>query len=480
MSSILAHQGSGSPKNRRRRVGHGGSTNTSGWLGGSSQSTTVEEGGTNVQLSSAQSDVGKHNASTNESGTNPYIEDGDYYDDSDGQIGGVHGNNNVNNEKNIYKGSCSFGQFVLNPCLCICLSMKSFFVQTLYRRYLRTLIYRAKLLRNIILKGRRSSHYYQQMGYSSQQQHKRQQNQQRFDVWIDLLLLLSAMISFSVFVSYLLPPLSFFSKSTRRRGLSPTPPTSCGIFYSCHRQLGRPYTDMNVDNLEILIPKYDINYEYDPGGWMYRRQFWLPSPPEDSMLMTFGSSSQLNDEPRSAEPDYGDIAYTPVLSANTTGSAIGVREISPDDRESYEKFRNGIIKDFFAHPVPQAHLTAEDLEDTILECKRPNWYYTYNPNCNSFHDNHMEIDYNIDNTFAAVVPPSSESKGQKGKNNSKIGDGFEEKSSASLGGGTYEINDQVLDSFYIRYAMCPSLFLCRFSHLGFSHYFLSRNFCGSP
>ena len=455
----------GSPTSRRRRVigGGGGGSNdkssssSSQWMVDDEPSSSTPVAG--IGLSSTTESPGLRNPNTIGS-SNPYIEEGDYYDDD------ISDNHDTPVVASNYKISTSKKIYLFKSLSSLCLRIK---FQLL------------RISHNVFNENPSTNNCgleFLSFGTSQRQtttrrqrihHHRHDYNWKRepVDEWIDIILLVSVFLSFGIFVWMFALPMVFtiipMSSST-------TTGQQRSYYFRPHSQLGRPSTDRNVNNLPILIPRYDINVKFDAGGWLYHRQFYIPEPPpnahQDIIDTAYYKQQTGSEEPwASSTPDYGEIKYQPLPvpaayeesnspnDLSPSSSSSFVRVINPMDYNEYEKYRNKIIKPSFDHPVPQNHLTNEDIEDTVLECKRPSWIYLYRPNCNIFHDVHIETDYNLDYTYASVIPPKTippQGVVKKKKAQEQEDEDEESNQDEAFSRGTFEINDQVTDSFYIR------------------------------
>ncbi len=195
----------------------------------------------------------------------------DYYDD--GSDSDSKGNRGFHDEK-MYRSSCSFGQFVLNPCHCLFQYGQSFLM-----RVRRKWNFRSMLLVPLS-KGKHK--------------HKRQRHGKDM-AWIDLSLL-GGMVTFSLVTLYV-----FLH----------------WIFPISHSVGRRPATDDHVNRIPLLLPSLDFQrWKVDIGGWQFFHHFFLP---ENNLLQDDISIDSDYDEiefvgrfgkPRVVRPDEAQVVET--------------------------------------------------------------------------------------------------------------------------------------------------------------------------
>ena len=282
----------------------------------------------------------------------PQPEEEDYYtdsdDDDDGNEKGHH-----NDKKKRVSATCSFGQFVLNPCLCC--------FQTLQQCYFRS--------RQIIVVRIQGSHD----GKGRRQRRRHHQLSTTKHRWDQIDLILIVGISLSVLASfyYLFPSFAsimFSSTSTIRRR------------YSDDNYWGiRAWIDDEVNHLPILIPSFDrskrrtssINENDDIGGWRFvQRPIFKPSQPVDI-----------------GQPDRNNLLFY-----GTFGKTRIVHQHSIDS-DPIAAIQYNITNPKIRREVAQSNMYAEQLEDTPTKCRRVNWKMLYHPTCNEIHTLALDRDY---------------------------------------------------------------------------------------
>jgi hypothetical protein len=386
-------------------------------------------------------------------------------------------------DKKIYKKSFRFGSFVLNPCRFVIATIvpslsssfpsrrnqQNFLVRTF--QYFQVTSWSS--VQSLFSTNHKNSSFLSTSPFITNPRRKRNARQVHFrNWWFDVVVRVAVVVLCLYFVLPRLLGRLFLSSSSessktslsrrrqqqRRESSSLLPPRP---------QLGRPTSDDMVNALEIVIPRFAINYEHDLGGWRSHRTFWMPPPPpppvpppptpppspksledkenEDEEQDEDGTNE--NDSDTSEEEyesdsydydtehvkvaeeawafspthhDYHGIAYTHLGSG-------GMRHIPSWDDALYELYRESIMQHQGNH-VSASELTNEDLEDELSEngCRRPNWLFQYSPTCNDIHGLHMETDFQ-------KVPAQEESTAERsGTKNALLKD------------------ENDLDSFYIR------------------------------
>ena len=189
--------------------------------------------------------------------------------------------------------------------------------------------------------------------------------------------------------------------------------------YSFRRRghFGRPDTDDIVNQLQIVIPRIGNNSPQDLGSWLNPRKFWSPPPiyeffnEEEDYQYNPSERDDSEESWNSDEPDYGGLDY------RTLPHGVEFRLIDGDDAKKYESYRHVTLK--HQGRYASEDYTDEDLEDTKQACRRPNWMFLYRPSCNSVHEQHLELDASMEKV--------------------------------EHDGAGHAPDDQVLDTFYIRY-----------------------------
>lgn len=164
---------------------------------------------------------------------------GDYYDDNDESDSDVKGNRGSHDER-MYGSACSLGQFVLNPCRCLCrCGHKGWMRITRYWNYSTSILPLSKT-------------------WHKQQRHTKAINTVDF-------FLVGAIVTFSLVSLYCLLPIP-----NLERRLMPH----------------RPPTDHHVNRIPLILPCFDFQkWNLDIGGWQFFHHFFLPkSPLEDEEL----------------------------------------------------------------------------------------------------------------------------------------------------------------------------------------------------
>ena len=263
-----------------------------------------------------------------------------YFDDDDDDDKG----HRQDNEDRIFKGSCSLGQFVLNPCLCLFLSVVSCINrwQTLRKRK----------------KGFALSH------------------KNKFNSTHIALLFVSTIAFF------------FWSFS-----LKSSPSTF----------LGRPHTDEHVDRIPITIGVFEFDETTDIGGWKRTRRFFKPrsflnasaSEPDFGGLSTVSIGTATINSAVATNQDHASIAFeydnSGLLRSN--GLLLSPRRlIHPhDEKLAAEYWEEANKNDPHLHSYD---LHPEDLQDREATCRSPSWAKRYYPQCNSIHEIPFFRDHN--------------------------------------------------------------------------------------
>ncbi|CAJ1942930.1 unnamed protein product [Cylindrotheca closterium] len=223
------------------------------------------------------------------------VPNGDYFDDSDEE------------KDKTYDGACAMGQFFLNPCLCIFMSV----------RYLR----------------RRCSHRKNQSSH--------QAISKEVEIWDVLYIIVGTILVYFC--------LLFFARRRRHGGSSI-----------------RPATDSDLGRMNIRIPNLDIGAsKIDVGGWLFFRQFAMPSTPIDPT-----QPNRLFD----FEGKFGDAR----------------KILSSDEKAAKKNWNEKILS---KKSLRKYYEFSADLEDQENECRRPNWTHLYKPNCNSMHEIDILADF---------------------------------------------------------------------------------------
>lgn len=141
------------------------------------------------------------------------IPNGDYYDDSD------------DDKEKMYNDACAIGQFFLNPCLCIFMSL----------RYLRH-----RCLRRL---KNSSNHRFGNRSKSNE-----------IEIW--------DIVGVIVGITLVYFSLRFFARRWRGSRIRPT-------------------TNYELNRINVRIPSLDYSGSKDIGGWLHFRRFAIPSQPID-------------------------------------------------------------------------------------------------------------------------------------------------------------------------------------------------------
>jgi hypothetical protein len=277
------------------------------------------------------------NSGRNSSGSKDY-----YYEDPDEDDAKGH----RRDEDRIFKDSCSFGQFVLNPCLCLFSATVS-----CTKRCYRPLKTRIDISSG---RGRRKK-------------------------FLLLLPLKFATITIFLALSTKFPALD-------RRLLFSSPPP-----------LGRPLTDEALDQMPIQIPVFDFEGR-DIGGWNHIRRFFRPTAFLDTSTTEpdFGGLNVhifQNPKDGAITDNNGDAGN----HINGEGRMLSnellahTRLIHPDDATLASKYWEQLTEhDPYIHSYD---MSTEDLQDRKQKCRSPNWAKQYNPNCNLMHELALGEDY---------------------------------------------------------------------------------------
>ena len=277
-----------------------------------------------------------------------------YYDDSDDDANDKD-HSHRHDEERIFKGSCSFGKFVLNPCLCLFNAI----ISCIQR-------WRWRFRRKIKIKsgtgpgggGRQTS---------------------ITPLLLDLLLLLFA-------TTTLLSMTGLLSLQIRRF-LS---------FSSSSTSSGRPLTDEIVNQIPVTITIFEFD-GVDIGGWSHLRRFFRPTASLNSSLMDepdFGGLSMLQKRNIDvAETDSKQKQKQLQLSSSLHSTKLlsPPRSIHPEDEQlSMEYWEELNLDDPHLHSYDHH---PEELEDRDLTCHQTNWAKRYYPACNSIHEIGLVQDY---------------------------------------------------------------------------------------
>jgi len=265
-----------------------------------------------------------------------------YYEDPDEDDAKGH----RRGEDRIFKNSCSFGQFVLNPCLCL-------FTATIScsKRCYRPLKSRIDISSG---RGRKKT---------------------------VLLLLPLKFLTIAIFLALS----TKFPALDRRLLFSSSPP------------LGRPLTDEALNQMPIRIPVFDFDGR-DIGGWNHIRRFFRPTAFLDTSTTgpDFGGLNvHILQNPKDGaitdnNGDAGNHAIGEDLMLSNELLAH-TRLIHPDDATLASKNWEQLTK---VDPyIESYYMSTEDLQDRKQKCRSPNWAKQYNPNCNLMHELTLGEDY---------------------------------------------------------------------------------------
>lgn len=125
----------------------------------------------------------------------------------------------------------------------------------------------------------------------------------------------------------------------------------------------RPRSDYQVNALPIQI-QFFINNEEDIGGWLGPARF--RKPPSDF--------SPLPQE----YVDFGPLKIQRLHAKHFQ------RQIHPNDDEFFESKRDILLDEMDKEHISTRYWPDEDMD--YEECRRPNWFSQYKPNCNDFHE----------------------------------------------------------------------------------------------
>ena len=263
-----------------------------------------------------------------------------YDDDSDDDEKGLR-----RVEGRIFNGSCSLGQFVLNPCQCLFNTAITFIKQ--------------QCRRGKIKKG---LHW----GSDNRRQ--------------TLIIILLVLVVFVPTVTTILS----------------TSGTIHNIFlHTLSSPSGRPLTDEDLYRIPVKIPVFEFEFdERDIGGWKSMRRFFRPTvslhpfrtEPDFGGLNIFMDPKQ-KDDARASSTDKSDLVLRNKLLAPP-------RQINPDDAKVELEYWKEL-----RHHDPHQHsydMYPEELEDRSDKCRDPNWAKRYYPTCNAMHELTLDEDYDPD------------------------------------------------------------------------------------
>jgi hypothetical protein len=261
-----------------------------------------------------------------------------YYEDPDEDDGKGH----RRGEDRIFNGSCSFGQFVLNPCLCLF----SATVSCTKRCKDRIDIYSGRSRRKTVL-----------------------------------LLLPLKFVTITIFLA-----LGTKFPALHRR-----------LLFSSSAPLGRPLTDEALNLIPIKIPVFDFDGR-DIGGWKHVRRFFRPTASLDISTTTpdFGGLNVLilqNPKDGAVTDNDGDAGNHAIGEDLVLSNELldHTRLIHPDDATLASKYWEQLTEyDPYIHSYD---MSAEDLQDRKEKCRSPNWSKDYIPNCNLMHELTLSEDY---------------------------------------------------------------------------------------
>lgn len=141
----------------------------------------------------------------------------------------------------------------------------------------------------------------------------------------------------------------------------------------------RPSNDQQLENLPVLIKRFDFSTVNDMGGWIYRPR---PFP----TLQTFDKLS-IQD----INPDYGGLEFTSLAGVPMESFR---RSIDLQDDLRYEAERDSQLVQIESSARNYWNYHQDDLEfDEKISCRKPNWKADYYPNCNSFHEVDLSRSY---------------------------------------------------------------------------------------
>ena len=241
-----------------------------------------------------------------------------YYDeDLDDDKGRRHG------EDRIFEGSCSFGQFVLNPCLCLC---------------------------NVI---------------------RRRQFRRRRKMVQVLLLLLFAIIAI---LSLSNKPGAEYQNIRRF------------LLFTSRTSSGRALSDEIVNQIPITISVFDF-YGEDIGGWAHLRRFFQPTLPLDPGAASepdFGGLSVIakkDVDDKALEKDNKKKQRRMLFSSSLHSNQLlsTERTIHSDDERIALEYWDALYEsDFHLHSYDK-HPEEREAED--MKCRPTNWAKRYYPQC---------------------------------------------------------------------------------------------------
>jgi len=242
----------------------------------------------------------------------------DYYDDED------DGHKKLgHHEDRIFKGSCSFGQFVVNPCLCL--------INTAISCFHRQSLHQNEKIGKLMGKGRKNPKF---------------------------------LLAFALFLVFLRTQFSLLR-----------PELSVPI--------GRHLSDEALNQMPITIPKFE-NKKHDIGGWKHSRGFFYPTVPlplnHSPQERDFGGLKILVTE----KPENSTFPDGKGSFASDKHMLADPRIIHPKDGKMAERRWNRITRhDPHMHSWAKF---PDDLEDTKEDCRYPNFAKKYYPQCNMVHE----------------------------------------------------------------------------------------------
>lgn len=262
-------------------------------------------------------------------------------------------------EGRIFKGSCSFGQFVLNPCLCL----------------IQTAISCSKRW-HCQQKGKLGKMSGEMSGEITSKTY--------------LLLILVTIVTLLLTVLGIQFP-----------GLRPLVFSSS---WSSSSRIGRPLTDDALNQIRITISKFNYDkHGRDLGGWRHVRPiFFHPTLPiplhlEDpdfgglEMSSTAKSEDNTKDKSNRNTNTNSKHAFDKTFSMNNELLAPP-RIIDPNDDSLAYKYWENMIR-HAPNKIQPWNMFPEDLEDRKDQCRPPAFVKRYHPYCNLVHELALGEDY---------------------------------------------------------------------------------------
>mmetsp|Transcript_19134 Transcript_19134/g.53268 ORF Transcript_19134/g.53268 Transcript_19134/m.53268 type:complete len:446 (+) Transcript_19134:666-2003(+) len=296
-----------------------------------------------TQAPNSNGSNGSRNNNNNNNNTSPGHVHNHYYDDSDDDDKGHR-----YGEDRIFEGSCSFGQFVMNPCLCLFNTAMSCHRRWRVRR-------RSEKLRVLLLCLLGSAAVVSLFSADSGFEFEFRSNS-----------------NFN-FNSNINSNFNFNFNPQKRSLWSVSVPSFSG---------------RTVDQIPIAIPIFDnAHRSEDIGGWTKHRRFFHPtknmSSSKSSNRPDFGGLDLIEkrESGEDAQLDPSDRKERMLFAASLHSPRIlsSERVIHPEDGKRAEEYWEKLYdKDFHVHTYD---MHPEELEDRDEKCWFTSWAKKYYPDC---------------------------------------------------------------------------------------------------